>query len=71
MKLSQQIMDYLATQEPAVLTYRTSDMVLAVHSYAIYINEEEARSRAGGHHYYPRMYLSPPTTARFTTLPKS
>jgi hypothetical protein len=51
MNRSQQIMDYLATQEPAVLTYRKSDMVLAVHSNASYLNEEEARSRAGGHHF--------------------
>ena len=50
---SQQIMDYLATQEPAVLTYHKSDMVLAVHSDASYLNEEEARSRAGGHHSLP------------------
>ena len=49
MKRSQQIMDYLATQEPAVLTYRKSDMVLAVHSNASYLNEEETQSRAGGH----------------------
>jgi hypothetical protein len=40
----QQIMDYLAMQEPAVLTYRKSDMVLAVHSNASYLNEEEAHS---------------------------
>jgi hypothetical protein len=39
---SQQIMDYLAMQIPAVLTYRKSDMVLAVHSDASYLNEEEA-----------------------------
>ncbi len=48
---SKQIMDYLATQEPAVLTYRKSNMVLAVHSDASYLNEENARSRAGGHHF--------------------
>jgi hypothetical protein len=29
-------------QEPAVLTYRKSDMVLAVHRNASYLNEEEA-----------------------------
>ena len=51
MKQSQQVMDYLATQEPAVLTYQKSDMVLAVHSNASYLNEEEAQSRAGGHHF--------------------
>jgi hypothetical protein len=48
---SQQIMDYLATQEPAVLTYCKSNMVLAVHSDASYLNEDEARSRASGHHF--------------------
>ncbi len=46
---SQQIMDYLATQEPAVLTYHKSDMVIAVHIDASYLNEEEARSRVDGH----------------------
>jgi hypothetical protein len=51
MKRSQQLLDYLATQEPAVLTYRKSDMVLAVHSNTSYLNEEEARSQAGGHHF--------------------
>ena len=44
-------MDYLAKQEPAVLTYRKSDMVLAVHSNASYLNKEEAQSRAGGHYF--------------------
>ena len=64
-------MDYLATQEPGVLTYRKSDMVLAVHSDASYLNEEEARSWAGGHHiFYLKTYLSPPTMAHFTTLLK-
>jgi hypothetical protein len=57
---SQQIMDYLATQEPAVLTYRKSDMVLAVHSDASYLNEEEARRRAGGHHFSSEDVPLPP-----------
>jgi hypothetical protein len=35
-------MDNLATQEPAVLTYRKSNMVLAIHKDASYLNEEEA-----------------------------
>ena len=46
-----QFLDYAATQEPAVTTYRASDMVLAIHSDAGYLNEEGARSRAGGHHF--------------------
>ena len=60
---SQQIMDYLATQEPAVLTYRKSDMVLAVHSDASYLNEEEARSRAGGHHFPSENVPLPPNNS--------
>jgi hypothetical protein len=48
MNKSQHFLDYMATQEPAVLTYRKRDMILAVHSDAGYLNEENARSRAGG-----------------------
>eukprot|EP00804_Cyclotella_cryptica_P004359 CCRYP_017999-RA/>CCRYP_017999-RA protein AED:0.23 eAED:0.24 QI:0/0/0/1/0/0/4/0/900 len=51
MKRAQQFLDYAATQEPAVLTYRASDMILAIHSDVGYHNEENARSRAGGHHF--------------------
>jgi hypothetical protein len=46
-----QILDYLATQEEAVLTYTASDMTLAVHSDASYLSEPKARSRAGGHFF--------------------
>jgi hypothetical protein len=51
MKRVQHFLDYAATQEPAVLTYRASDMILAIHSDASYLNEPNARSRAGGHHF--------------------
>jgi hypothetical protein len=51
MKRVKQFLDYAATQEPAVTTYRASDMVLAIHSDAGYLNVEDARSRAGGHHF--------------------
>ena len=46
-----QLLDYLATQEEAVITYSASDMTLAVHSDASYLNETNARSRAGGHFF--------------------
>jgi hypothetical protein len=42
MKRVQQFLDYADTQEPAVTTYRASDMVLAIHRVASYLNEEEA-----------------------------
>jgi hypothetical protein len=41
------LLDYLATQEEAVLTYTASEMVIAVHSDASYNSEPKARSRAG------------------------
>jgi hypothetical protein len=51
MKHVKQFLDYAGTQEPVVTTYHVSDMVLAIHSDAGYLNEEGARSRARGHHF--------------------
>jgi hypothetical protein len=48
---TQQLLDYLATQEDAVLTYNASDMILAVHSDASYLSKPKAQSRAGGHFF--------------------
>ena len=48
---TKQLLDYLATQEEAILTYKRSDMKLAVHSDASYLSEPKARSRAGGHFF--------------------
>ncbi len=39
---TQQLLDYLASQEEAVLTYNTSNMILAVHSNASYLSEPKA-----------------------------
>jgi hypothetical protein len=44
-----QFLDYAASQEETILTYRASDMKLAIHSDASYLLEPKARSRAGGH----------------------
>jgi len=44
MKCVKQFLDYAATQEPAVTTYRASDMVLAIHSNAGYLNERGGAS---------------------------
>ena len=46
-----QFLDYVASQDEAILTYRASDMVLAIHSDASYLSESKARSRAGGHFF--------------------
>ena len=44
-----QFLDFMATQEDAVLIYRASNMVvLAIHSDALYLSELKSRSRAIG-----------------------
>ena len=68
MKQVKQFLNYAATQEPAVLTYRKSDMILAVHSDAGYLNESEARSRAGGHHYLSENVKYPPNNGAITNI---
>ncbi len=49
MVLCKQFLDFMATQEDAVLTYRANNMVLAIQSNASYLSEPKSRSRAGGH----------------------
>ena len=48
----QQLLDYLAIQEEAVLTCNASEMKLAVHSDTSYLSEPKARSRAGGYFFF-------------------
>ncbi len=55
----QHFLDYGATKEPTVTTYCASDMVLAIHSNAGYLDEEEVRSRAGGHHFLSENVTNP------------
>jgi hypothetical protein len=47
----QQLLDYFATHPDAVLKFHASEMLLKIHSDAGYLNETNARSRAGGHFY--------------------
>jgi hypothetical protein len=71
MKQVKRFLDYAATQEPAVLTYRKSDMILAAHSHAGYLNETEAHSRAGGHHFLSKNVKYPPNKGAINIAEKS
>ena len=51
MKKYKQFLDYAASQPDAIITYRAIDMVLVIHSNALYLNEPKARSHAGGHFF--------------------
>ena len=59
MQHTQQILDYIATQEEAVLTFNASDMKLAAHSDASYLSEPKAGSRIGGHFSLSSDYTIP------------
>ena len=49
MELCKKFLDFMVTQEEAILTYRAREMVLAIHSDALYLSKPKARSQAGGH----------------------
>jgi hypothetical protein len=51
LELTHHLLDYLGTQEEAILTYNASKMVLAAHSNASYLSKPNARSRDGGHFF--------------------
>ena len=51
MRHTEQLLDYIATQEESVITFKASKMELAAHSDASYLSEPKARSRAGGHFF--------------------
>ncbi len=63
-----QLLDYAASQEEAILTYRKSDMVLAIHSDAGYLNESKARSRAGGHFFLSSDVQNPQNKGAILTI---
>jgi hypothetical protein len=60
MELIKTLLDYVATNPDAILTYKRSDMVLAVHSDASYLSEPGAHSRAGGHFFMSSNVENPP-----------
>ncbi len=51
MTCCKQFLNYAATHQDAILTYKSSDMVLVIHSDASYFSKPKARSQAGGHFF--------------------
>ena len=51
MKRVQQLLDYMHTNPNAVIRFRSSDMILNVHSDASYLSEGSGRSQAGGYFF--------------------
>ena len=65
---TQQLLDYVATQDEAVVTYHASDMKLAAHSDASYLSEPKARSRAGGHFFLSNGSDIPPNNGAILNI---
>ena len=51
MKQIKQLLDYVVSQDGAVITYNASDMKLAAHGDASYLSKQKSCSRAGSHFF--------------------
>jgi hypothetical protein len=65
-----QLLDYCACQEDAIITYRATQMILAVHSDAGYLNKKKSRSWTGGHFYLSNNVLYPPDNGTVLNISK-
>jgi len=64
------LLDYAATSPDAILTYKKSDMVLAVHSDPSYLNEPAAKSRGGKHFFCLSNVEDPPDNSAILNISK-
>jgi hypothetical protein len=60
----------VATHPDAILTYKKSDMILAVHSDASYLSEPQGKSRAGGHFFCTDETDNPPNNGAILNISK-
>jgi hypothetical protein len=68
MRQTLQLLNYLAMQEDAVLSYHASNMELAVHSDASYLNEPKAQSQMGGHFFLSSNTTAPPNNGAILNI---
>jgi hypothetical protein len=62
-----QFLDYAATHPDAIITYHSSNMVLAGPCNASYLSESNARSQAGGHFFMSNNTAKPPNNGAILT----
>jgi hypothetical protein len=70
MELIKWLLDYIVTNPEAILTYESSDMILAVHSDASYLSKANARSRVGGHFFCSTNVSDPPNNGAVLNISK-
>jgi hypothetical protein len=66
----EQFLIYAVTNLKAVVTYKASDMVLAIHSDASYLSGPKARSRTGGHFSMSADDADPPNNGAVLNVSK-
>ena len=66
LELVRWLLDYVATNSNAILMYKKSDMILAVHSNASRLSKSEARGRVGGHFTAQVTWKIHPTMERYS-----
>jgi hypothetical protein len=64
------LLDYVATNPDAILTYKKSDMVLAVHSNASYLRKPSAQSQVGNHFFCSSNIKDPPDNCAVLNISK-
>jgi hypothetical protein len=64
------LLDYAATNPDAILTYKKSNMVLAVHGDASYLSKQSACSRVGGHFFCFANVDDPPNNGAVLNISK-
>jgi hypothetical protein len=68
LKKMKQFLDYASTNPNAVVTYHTSNMVLAGHSNASYLSKSNPKSRARGHFFMSSNVELPPNNSVVSTI---
>ena len=68
MEITLQLIDYVDTQEEAVLTYSCSQMTISTHIESGYLNKPEARSRSGGPFFLSNNTVFPPNNGTTLTI---
>ena len=70
MQKFKQLLDYAASHTDAVLTYKSSEMVLVGHSDTLHLSETKASIRAGGHFFMSKNTTFPTNNGTVFTISK-
>jgi hypothetical protein len=70
LELVKWLLNYTSSNPDAILTYKSSDMILAVHSNASYLSKANARSQASGHFFCSTNVDNPPNNGAVLNISK-